>query len=81
MKDTGFELEAFTRPMRDLAINAGVTYSDTVIATIWSVPTGKPLTNALLQLPGPADLERSEMDRDGLGSAGRRRSATAACVA
>ncbi len=52
VKDTGFELEAFTRPMRDLAINAGVTYSNVRYRDNLIGADGKPLSNALWQLPG-----------------------------
>ena len=52
VKNTGVELEAFTRPMRDLAINAGVTYSNVKYRDNLVGAGGKPLSNALWQLPG-----------------------------
>jgi outer membrane receptor protein involved in Fe transport len=52
VKNTGFELEAFTRPMRDLAVNGGVTMANTKYRDNLVGADGKPLTNALFQLPG-----------------------------
>ena len=52
VKNYGFELEAFTRPMRDLAINGGVTMANTKYRDNLVGANGKPLTNALFQLPG-----------------------------
>jgi iron complex outermembrane receptor protein len=52
VKDIGFELEAFTHPMRDLAINAGVTMANVKYRDNLVGADGKPLTNALFQLPG-----------------------------
>jgi len=52
VKDTGVELEAFTHPMRDLMINAGVTYSNVRYRDNLVGADGKPLSNALWQLPG-----------------------------
>ena len=52
VKDVGFELEAFTHPMRDLAVNAGVTMANVKYRDNLVGANGKPLTNALFQLPG-----------------------------
>jgi outer membrane receptor protein involved in Fe transport len=52
VKDQGFEIEAFTHPMRDLAINGGVTYADVKYRHNLVGADGKPLSNALWQLPG-----------------------------
>ena len=52
VKDTGVEVEAFTRPMRDLSVNAGVTYSNVRYRDNLVGAGGKPLSNALWQLPG-----------------------------
>ena len=52
VKDTGVEIEAFTRPMRDLSINAGITYSNAKYRNNLVGAGGKPLSNALFQLPG-----------------------------
>jgi len=52
VKDTGFEIEAFTRPMRDLAVNGGVTYADVRYRHNLVGADGAPLSNALWQLPG-----------------------------
>jgi len=52
VKDTGVEIEAFTRPMRDLSVNAGVTYSNVRYRDNLVGAGGKPLSNALWQLPG-----------------------------
>jgi iron complex outermembrane receptor protein len=48
----GFELEAFTRPLSDLQWNAGVTMADTKYRDNLVGAGGRPLTNALFQLPG-----------------------------
>jgi outer membrane receptor protein involved in Fe transport len=52
VKNTGFELEAFTRPMPNLAINGGVTMANTKYRDNLVGADGKPLSNALWQLPG-----------------------------
>jgi outer membrane receptor protein involved in Fe transport len=52
VRSQGFELEAFTRPMRDFAINGGVVMSDTKYRHNLVGADGRPLTNALFQLPG-----------------------------
>jgi outer membrane receptor protein involved in Fe transport len=52
VKDTGFEIEAFTRPLPDLAINGGITYSNVRYRSNLVGASGKPLSNALWQLPG-----------------------------
>jgi iron complex outermembrane recepter protein len=52
VEDTGVEIEAFTRPMRDLAINGGVTYANAKYRDNLVGADGKPLSNALWQLPG-----------------------------
>jgi outer membrane receptor protein involved in Fe transport len=52
VRSQGFELEAFTRPMRYLDLNAGVTYADTKYRHNLVGANGQPLTNALFQLPG-----------------------------
>jgi iron complex outermembrane recepter protein len=48
----GVEVEVFTRPMRFLDINAGVTYADTRYRNNLVGAGGAPLTEALFQLPG-----------------------------
>ena len=52
VKNTGFELEAFTRPMRNVSVNGGVTMADTKYRDNLVGADGKPLSNALWQLPG-----------------------------
>jgi outer membrane receptor protein involved in Fe transport len=52
VKNTGFELEAFTRPIRNVAINGGVTMANTKYRDNLVGADGKPLSNALWQLPG-----------------------------
>ncbi len=52
VKSQGVEIEAFTRPMRYLDLNAGVTYADTKYRDNLVGANGKALTNALFQLPG-----------------------------
>jgi outer membrane receptor protein involved in Fe transport len=50
----GFELEAFTRPLTDVQWNAGLVMADTRYRDNLVGAGGKPLTNALFQLPGRA---------------------------
>jgi outer membrane receptor protein involved in Fe transport len=52
VRSQGFELEAFTRPIRNLEWNAGVVMADTKYRDNLVGADGKPLTNALFQLPG-----------------------------
>jgi len=52
VRSQGFELEAFTRPMTDLAINGGLTMSDTKYRNNLIGSDGRALNNALFQLPG-----------------------------
>ena len=52
VKNIGFELEAFTRPLRDLAINGGLVYADTKYRHNLVGADGKPLNSYLFQLPG-----------------------------
>ena len=52
VRSQGFELEAFTRPIRDLAINGGLVMADTKYRRNLVGANGRPLTNALFQLPG-----------------------------
>jgi iron complex outermembrane recepter protein len=48
----GFELEAFTRPVRDVQWNAGLVMADTKYRDNLVGAEGAPLTNVLFQLPG-----------------------------
>ena len=52
VRSQGVEIEAFTRPMRYLDVNLGVTYADTKYRNNLVGADGRPLTNALFQLPG-----------------------------
>ncbi len=52
VKSQGVEIEAFTRPMRFLDVNVGVTYADTKYRNNLVGLDGKPLTSALFVLPG-----------------------------
>src|SRR5205085_1104844 len=52
VKNVGFELEAFTRPLPDLAINGGLVYADTKYRKNLVGAGGKPLNDYLFQLPG-----------------------------
>jgi outer membrane receptor protein involved in Fe transport len=52
VKNTGFEIEAFTRPLPDLAINGGIVMANTKYRNNLVGAGGKPLSNALWQLPG-----------------------------
>jgi outer membrane receptor protein involved in Fe transport len=52
IKNTGFEIEAFTRPLPDLAINGGVVMSNVKYRKNLVSADGRPLSNALWELPG-----------------------------
>ena len=52
VRSQGFELEAFTRPLPDLAWNGGVVMSDTKYRHNLIGADGRALNNALFQLPG-----------------------------
>ena len=52
VRSQGVELEVFTRPMTDLAWNAGITFADTKYRNNLVGAGGDPLTAALFQLPG-----------------------------
>ncbi len=51
VRSQGVEIEAFTRPLRYLDLNAGVTYADTKYRDNLVGAGGQALTNALFQLP------------------------------
>jgi hypothetical protein len=52
VKNYGFELEAFTRPIRNVSINGGVTMANAKYRDNLVGANGKPLSPALFQLPG-----------------------------
>ncbi|HEV2748100.1 MAG TPA: TonB-dependent receptor [Allosphingosinicella sp.] len=52
VKSRGVEVEAFMRPIDYLGINLGATYVDTEYRNNLVGVDGRPLTNALFQLPG-----------------------------
>ncbi|HEU5483211.1 MAG TPA: hypothetical protein VFU80_09005, partial [Sphingomicrobium sp.] len=52
VRSRGFEIEAFTRPMRFLDVNLGVVYADTKYRSNLVGADGRALTPALFQLPG-----------------------------
>jgi outer membrane receptor protein involved in Fe transport len=52
VRSQGFELELFTRPLRDFQWNAGLVMADTKYRHNLVGADGRPLTNALFQLPG-----------------------------
>jgi len=52
VKSYGVELEAFTRPMQDLSVNGGLVWANTKYRNNLVGADGRPLTNALFQLPG-----------------------------
>ena len=52
VRSQGFELEAFTRPMPDLAINGGLTMADVKYRNDLVGASGRPLNDYLFQLPG-----------------------------
>ncbi|HEX6741862.1 MAG TPA: TonB-dependent receptor [Sphingomicrobium sp.] len=60
VKSYGFELEAFTRPMTDLQINGGIVMANTRYRHNLVGADGRPLTNALFQLPGRRISNSSE---------------------
>jgi outer membrane receptor protein involved in Fe transport len=52
VRSQGFELEIYTHLVRDISWNAGVTMADVKYRDNLVGANGKPLTNALFQLPG-----------------------------
>jgi outer membrane receptor protein involved in Fe transport len=52
VKNVGFELEAFTRPIPNLAINGGLVFANTKYRHNLVGADGKPLNDYLFQLPG-----------------------------
>jgi iron complex outermembrane receptor protein len=52
VRNYGFELEAYTRPLPNLAVNAGLVMANTKYRDNLVGADGRPLTNALFQLPG-----------------------------
>ncbi|HEX8937471.1 MAG TPA: TonB-dependent receptor, partial [Sphingomicrobium sp.] len=52
VRSQGFELEAFTRPISDVQLNGGLTMADTRYRHNLVGADGRPLTDALFQLPG-----------------------------
>jgi iron complex outermembrane recepter protein len=52
VKSLGAELEVFTRPLKDVSMNFGLVYADTRYRHNLVGAGGRPLTNALFQLPG-----------------------------
>jgi outer membrane receptor protein involved in Fe transport len=79
VRSQGFELEAFTRPIRDVQLNGGLTMADTKYRKNLVGADGRPLTNALFQLPGRRISNAPEWTATGsiawtppLGSAGLR---------
>jgi len=58
VKSQGFELEAFTRPLPDVQLNAGLVMADVKYRHDLVGADGRPLTNALFQLPGRMDRDR-----------------------
>ncbi|HEY6663476.1 MAG TPA: TonB-dependent receptor [Sphingomicrobium sp.] len=60
VKSYGFELEAFTRPLPDLQVNGGIVMANTKYRHNLVGANGRPLTNALFQLPGRRISNSSE---------------------
>ncbi len=52
VKNVGFELEAFTRPLPDLQVNGGIVMANAKYRDNLVGANGQPLSNALFQLPG-----------------------------
>ena len=65
VKNYGFELEAFTRPLPNLAINGGIVLSETKYRHNLVGANGRALTNALFQLPGRRISNSSEWTATG----------------
>jgi hypothetical protein len=61
----GVEVEAFLRPAPDLSINLGTTWVNTRYRKNLVGADGKPLTNALFQLPGRRLSNSSELSATG----------------
>ncbi len=80
VRSQGFELEAFTRPMQDLAINGGVTMADIKYRNNLVGASGRPLNDYLFQLPGRR-MSKRRNGRRPVPSPGLRGSADRACAA
>ena len=52
MKSVGAEIEAFTRPLPNVNLNLGAVWVNTKYRDNLVGANGRPLTNALFQLPG-----------------------------
>jgi hypothetical protein len=65
VKNVGFELEAFTRPMADLAINGGLTFANTRYRHNLVGAGGRPLNDYLFQLPGRRISNSSQLTATG----------------
>jgi iron complex outermembrane recepter protein len=52
VRNYGFELEAFTRPLPDLQVNGGIVMANAKYRNNLVGANGQPLSNALFQLPG-----------------------------
>ena len=65
VKNMGFELEVFTRPITDVAINGGLVMSNTRYRHNLVGAGGRALTNALFQLPGRRVSNSSEWTATG----------------
>ena len=75
VKSQGFELEAFTRPIRDVAWNAGLVMADTRYRDNLVGSRRTAADQRFVPAPRPADFQRSQMDGDDvlrLDSADRR---------
>ena len=68
VRDQGFELEAFTRPLPDLSINGGVTMSDTTLSDQSRLGEWAADYERSVPAAGTAHLERAEVDRHWIGS-------------
>ena len=60
VRNMGFELEAFTRPLPNVAVNAGLVMAQTKYRKNLVGAGGRALTNALFQLPGRRVSNSSE---------------------
>ena len=67
VRSQGFELEAFTRPMTDLAINGGLTMSDTKYRNNLIGSDGRAVEQCAVPASRTADLECADVDRDWIG--------------
>ena len=67
VKNYGFELEAFTRPINNVAVNGGITYAHTRYRDNLVGANGKAADERSVPASGTADFECAGLDGYGLG--------------